>query len=219
MNMKPIIAISLVAIVTTAGILAGCSSPTGYQKGARAATAINAAADDITQTSAQVERTIVALNDLVKRPQPDLRPQFRTFTAAVDNLDSIARRVSNQADNMRSRGAAYFDQWSQDLATIQNEDIRSRSQARQKEVAARFQAVAANYDQAKAGLQPFLSDLRDVQRFLATDLTPGGIGAVEKFAAKANDDAVPLRKSLDSLADEFREMGVSLSASVPAPQP
>ena len=217
--MKPIIAISLVAIATTAAILAGCSSPTGYQTGSRAATALSASADNITQTSAQIERTIVALNDLVKRPQPDLRPQFRTFTTEVDNLDAIARRVAAQADNMRAKGAAYFDQWSKDLATIQNENIRSRSVARQKEVAARFQAVAANYDQAKAGLQPFLSDLRDVQRFLATDLTPGGIEAVEKFAATANEDAVPLRKSLASLADEFREMGVSLTASVPAPKP
>ena len=40
MNMKPIIAISLVAIATTAAILAGCSSPTGYQTGSRAATAL-----------------------------------------------------------------------------------------------------------------------------------------------------------------------------------
>jgi len=216
--MKPIVALNLVALAATVAILAACSSTSGHQKGARAAGAMTASADTITQTSTQIEQALNALNDLVNNPQSDLRRQFRTFTAAVDTLDSRARQVSSQAEQMKSRGGAYFDRWSQELATIQNEDIRSRSEARQKEVAARFQAVAANYEQAKAKLQPFMSDLRDVQRFLGTDLTPGGIAAVKKFATKANDEAVSLRKSLGSLADEFKEMGVSLTPAAPAPK-
>jgi uncharacterized phage infection (PIP) family protein YhgE len=214
--MKAITTLNLIALAAALGIFTGCSSSTGYQKGSRAGTAINASADNITQTSSQIERTLVALDDLVNHPQPDMRRQFRTFTAEVNNLDSIARRVSTQAEDMKSRGAAYFDRWNQELATIQNEDIRSRSEARQKEVASRFQAIAANYEQAKANLQPFMSDLRDVQRFLATDLTPGGIAAVKKFATRANEEAVPLRKSLVTLADEFRVMGVSLTPAAPA---
>jgi hypothetical protein len=59
--------------------------------------------------------------------------------------------------------------------------------------------------------RPFISDLRDVERLLATGLTPGGITAVEESAAKANEDAVPLGKSLAALAEEFKVMGVALS--------
>lgn len=215
-KMKSTVALNLVVIATAAGIFAGCSSPTGYQKGARAGTAMNTAANNITRTSDQIERTLTALNDLVNHPQNDLPRQFRTFTSEVNTLDSLAKQVSTQAADMKARGAAYFDRWSQELATIQNENIRNRSEARQKEVAARFQTVAANYDQAKASFQPFMSDLRDVQRFLATDLTPGGISAVKKFATKANENAVPLRKSLATLADEFKGLGVALTPAAPA---
>ena len=179
-------------------------------------TALNNAADGIMRADAQVERTLGALNDLVERPQPDLRGQFRTFTSEVDSLDSMARRISSQAEAMKSRGAAYFEQWSQDLAAIQNEDIRSRSEARKQEVASRFQEIAASYTEVKTAFQPFMSDLRDVQRFLATDLTPGGLTAAKKFATKANAEAVSLRKSLAKLAGEFREMGVALTPAVPA---
>lgn len=212
--MKTSIAIKLFAVAIAVGIVAGCSSPTGYQKGARTGTALNNAADGITQADAQIERTLVALNDLLARPQPDLRGQFRTFTSEVERLDSMSRRIASQADSMKSRGAAYFDQWSRDIAAIQNEDIRSRSEARKQEVAARFQKIATNYTEVKAAFQPFMSDLRDVQRFLATDLTPGGLAVVGKFAQKANAEAVPLRKSLAKLAGEFREMGVALTPAV-----
>jgi len=205
------LALNLFAATLAIGIFAGCSSSSGYQKGARAGTALNQAADGITRTDTQIERTLAALNDLLDNPQPDLRRQFRTFTSEVDSLDSMARRISSQADSMKSRGAAYFEQWSQDLATIQNEDIRRRSEARQQEVASRFQEIATSYTEVKTAFQPFISDLRDVQRFLSTDLTPGGLDAARKIAAKATVDAVPIRASLTKLAGEFREMGVALT--------
>ena len=118
---------------------------------------------------------------------------------------------------MKSRGAAYFEQWSQDLATIQNENIRSRSETRQQEVASRFQEIASSYTEVKTAFQPFISDLRDVQRFLSTDLTPGGLAAARKIAAKATVDAVPIRASLAKLAGEFREMGVALTPAAAVP--
>jgi len=205
------LAIKLFAVTLAVGILAGCSSRAGYQKGARAGTALNQAADGITRADTQVERTLAALNDLLDNPQPDLRRQFRTFTSEVDSLDSMARRIAKQAESMKARGAAYFEQWSQDLATIQNENIRSRSETRQQEVVTRFQEIASSYTEVKTAFQPFISDLRDLQRFLATDLTPGGLAAARKIAAKANKNAVPIRESLAKLAGEFREMGVALT--------
>jgi len=211
MKMKAVFAMNLVVIAAVVGLFAGCSSPTGYQKGAQAGAAMNTAAASITRTSDQVDRTLTALNDLVDHPQADLTGQFRTFTTELNTLESMARQVSTEAEAMKSKGAAYFDRWNQELATIQNEDIRNRSESRQKEVSARFQAIAADYSKAEADFQPFLSDLRDVQRFLATDLTSGGIAAVKKFAVKANEDAVPLRKSLAALAEEFKAMGVDLT--------
>jgi chromosome segregation ATPase len=211
MKMQSILAMKLVAIATVVGMFAGCSSPTGYQKGAQAGTAMTTAATSITRTSDQVERTLTALNDLVERPQTDLTQQFRTFTSELNTLESNARQVSSEADAMKSKGAVYFDRWNQELATIQNEDIRNRSEARKNEVSANFQAIGANYAKAEAEFKPFLSDLRDVQTFLATDLTSGGIAAVKKFATKANADAVPLRETLATLAEEFKAMGVALT--------
>jgi len=56
-----------------------------------------------------------------------------------------------------------------------------------------------------------MSDLRDVQKFLSTDLTTGGLAAIKDTAAKATRDAVPVKKSLDNLSDDFKNLGLSMS--------
>jgi hypothetical protein len=56
-----------------------------------------------------------------------------------------------------------------------------------------------------------MSDLRDVQKYLSTDLTAGGLGAVKGAATKANQDAIPLRAAVGKLTQEFKAMGVALS--------
>ena len=48
---------------------------------------------------------------------------------------------------------------------MQNEDIRNRSETRKNEVASRLGRISQRYDQTKTAFMPFMSDLRDVQKF------------------------------------------------------
>ena len=73
--------------------------------------------------------------------------------------------------------------------------------------------MSQQYDQSRTAFQPFLSDLRDVQKFLSTDLTAGGLAAIKDTAAKATQDAAPLKQSLARLSDEFRSLGLSMSTT------
>ena len=112
--------------------------------------------------------------------------------------------------------AAYFAGWDQESAQIQNEDIRSRSETRRNEVAARFARISAQYDDARTAFQPYMSDLRDVQKFLANDLTSGGLAAIKEPAAKATTDATAVKESLDRLSDQFKDLGASMSPTTAA---
>jgi len=93
----------------------------------------------------------------------------------------------------------------------QNEDIRGRSETRRNEVASQFDRISRQYDETKSSFQPFMSDLRDVQKFLSTDLTAGGLAAIKDTTAKATKDAVPVKESLGRLSDEFKSLGLSMS--------
>ena len=201
---------NLFALAAAAGLLAGCAS-TGNDKAASTSTTLTKSADLIAKGNTLIDLSLTALNDLVTNSQPDLRKQYNAFNSAVDKLGSTARDVSGKAEAMKSQGAAYFAKWDQEVALMQNEDIRKRSLTRKNEVASQFTRISQNYDATKTAFQPFMSELRDVQKFLSTDLTVGGLAAIKDVAAKANKDAVPLKKSVAKLAEEFKSLGLSMS--------
>jgi uncharacterized phage infection (PIP) family protein YhgE len=196
-------------------LIAGCAS-SNYHQGAATASALTDSANRINQGNALIDQTLSRLNDLVINPQPDLRNQFNRFSASVDDLAATAKDVDDKAEDMKARGAAYFKRWDEELSKIQNEDIRDRGESRKQDVAVRFERIATQYRQTKTTFRPFMSDLRDVQRFLGTDLTVGGLSASQSFAAKATRDATPLRDSFANLAAEFKGLGVSMSTTGPS---
>jgi hypothetical protein len=203
--------LNLFTLATVVGIATGCAS-TGNDKAASTAKSLAKSSKMIEKSNVLIDQTLAVLNDLISNPNPDLRKQFKAFNSSVNNLGSTARNVSSEAEAMKSQGAAYFVTWDKETAMIQNEDIRHRSEAREQEVASNFARISQQYDETRTAFQPFMSDLRDVQKFLGTDLTAGGLAAIKDVAAKATKEAVPLKKSIGKLADEFKSMGLSMSS-------
>jgi len=203
------------AVVLAAGFVTGCATD-NYQKGAGTASALTHSSELIAKGGSQIDDSLAALNDLVSNPQPDLTIQFNAYALAVDNLDATAKDVAAKNQAMQAQGAAYFEGWDNEIATMQNEDIRNRSEARRNEVAARFAKISQQYADARAAFQPFMSDLRDVQKSLATDLTSGGVSAIKDTAAKSTRDAVPLKETLARLSDQFRDLGKAMSPTTAA---
>ena len=113
-------------------------------------------------------------------------------------------------------GKAYFAEWDAQLALIKNEAIKARSQSRKNEVALQLQAIKKSYAEAEVVYRPFLSGLKDVQKYLSVDLTPGGLAAIQDTVAKTVAAAGPLNTSLVQLADDFKAMGLALSSVTPA---
>ena len=210
MNNKIRLLTCLSAVALAVGLVTGCASD-NYQKGAGTATALKHSSELIAKGSTQIDDSLAALNDLVSNPQTNLTQQFNTYTTSVDNLDATAKDVACKNDAMQAQGAAYFAGWDKEIATMQNEDIRNRSETRRNEVSARFASISQQYADARTAFQPFMSDLRDVQKSLATDLTSGGLAAIKDTAAKSTRDAVPLKETLARLSDQFKAVSTSMS--------
>lgn len=206
--------LSVFAAVTvfSAGCSSSPSSSKNYNRAGKASTSLQDTAVSIDKGEVQIDAVLVALSDLVNNPGSDLKPQFKQFESSVDKLSSLAKEVREQAAAMQEKGAAYFQQWDADLATIQDEDIRSRSTARKNAVAARFDRVRSSYATTNATFAPFMSRLTDVRTALTTDLTSGGLSSIRSAADQADTDAVPLREALRQLSADFKSLGLSMSS-------
>ena len=80
---------SNLALTVAVAILAGCASH-NYDKGAATAAGLKESADKISAADGQLDATLASLNNLVERPQADLRPQYKQFSDNVDDLASLA---------------------------------------------------------------------------------------------------------------------------------
>jgi hypothetical protein len=191
--------------------LAGCTS-TGYDRGNITAANIQATSDRIAALPVQLDQTMESLNDLVNNPQSDLRPQYQQFAANVDKVDSTSKDIAADRRAMGEKGKAYLAAWDQQLAQIQNPDIKASSQGRRNQVDQQLLDIKKNYVLACDTFKPFLADLKDVKTSLSVDLTTAGLAAVKAPVTKANQDVVPLKASLNQLAVDFRSLAESMSS-------
>jgi hypothetical protein len=199
------------------GIITACASD-NYKKSEHTATALDEAAALGTKCNMLIDQSVAVLNELVSNPAPDLRKPFNNFNKTVEALSVAADEFAKKTDEVKAEGANYFQNWDKETIQIQNKDIRNRSEARKNDVAARFQLMAQHYDEANAAFRPFLSDLRDVQKFLSTDLTADGLAAIKDTVAKATRDAMAVKESLRKLSDEFQSLSLAMSPIEPLKQ-
>lgn len=209
--------LTLTTLTLTAllGLFAGCASK-GYDKGADTAAALQSSANKITEASTRITDTLGALNALTFKSQDDLRVQFDTFSSAITKMDSTLVGLDDQIANMRTKAQAYTDSWDSQMTNIQSAELRQRSAERKNEVSANIKSVSDSYTVVKSSFQPFTQDMKDIQTFLATDLTANGVATIKNTVMKAKRDAVPLRDSIKKLQSNFSDLSSSLSPVLPA---
>ena len=195
--------------------IVGCAS-SGYEKGAKTAEDIQSAANRIAALPGKIDGALNALDELVTKPQANLVPQFKAFSGQLADLVTEGKDIMAARHSLADNGKAFFAKWDEQLAQIQNEDIKARSQSRKAEVAQKLADIKRSYAEAEVAFKPFLSDLKDVQKYLSVDLTAGGVAAMKDSAAKASKEAGPLKDSIGKVAADFKALGLAMSAVTPA---
>ena len=205
---------------TVALVAFGLFACKSSDKGAATGASVTKAADQIEQGIQELDATVASLHTLVDQPTGDLTAHRKAFEKSLSKLEDTADDLSKTATAMKERGQAYFAQWNEQLATIQNEDIRNRTEERRTAIEASFNELQTDYTEAKNAFEPLLANLRDIRTALKADSTMGGIEAIAPALKSADKDAGKVSKELRDLAQRFRDLGVNMSRSGPAaPEP
>lgn len=196
--------------------LSGCATK-GYNRAENTSASLQHAAARVDTSVRQVDLVLASLSNLVNQAGADLKPQFGVFSSEIRKLESLSREINSKAQKIQKQGAAYFKTWDEELAKIQNEELRNSSAQRKTEVMAQFDKVRASYEVTQNALAQFLAELEDIRRAMSVDLTPRGISAIKTSVATAQTDGAIVRDSLSKLQADFRELGATLSAAAPPP--
>jgi len=182
--------------------LAGCSS-TAYHKRTVAARSMNDAAADIQGEDHALEATMSSVDDLVKNPAPDLRPQLKRFSDSLDRLVAAANRAEASHRRMAQENAAYFAEWDKQLASMKFDAVRNGSETHKAEVTNHVETVNRRCLETDAAVGPLILYLQDIRAALRADLTPGALDAVKSVVANADQNADKLKLVLTQLASDI----------------
>jgi chromosome segregation ATPase len=163
------------------------------------------------RTSQQLKATLSALNGLTGQIKGDLRPAYNTFAAEVTNTTSAAATTAARLQWMDGEGQQYFKNWQDTITSIAKESLRKKSQKRLEAVRADFDKVKKELKDASAKFKPFLSDLSDIQKTMASDVTAAGVRAVRSTVKSANWNHQSVDRAINSALKEMDKMEKALS--------
>jgi len=198
--------------VMVACVASGCSSAP-KSEGAATAESLRSVADQLARGRSQLEATMASLEAMTSASETSLNSQYKAFADNVTKLEKIATSIRKSTDAMRGKGDLYLETWDADLAEIQNESIRSRSEARQEEVRKALEKTRADYEALGEAFRPLMADLKDLRAALKTDLTPSGVDSLSGPIEESQKRASTVLAKADVVADDLRALGVSLSSA------
>jgi len=210
MKTKHILA-SLTITTLAAAILVTSCKTSGYQQADKTGAGIASFRGEIVKCKQAVDSTVTALDQIALSANTNPRPAYENYCKQVANLDASANKVRKSAQDMKDRGQAYFAQWEQQLSQVKDENIRQLAQDRKAKLQESFDKIREYTEPLKQEFDPWMSSLKDLQTYLANDLTVNGIAAAKKPFAAAKSNGTKVQKSMDDLVDELNTLAATLT--------
>ena len=176
------------------------------------ASSLKEARVEATRAADQLKSTLNTLNALAKQKEGDLRTAYNTFAANVPKTEASAAWAGTYSKWMASDGQQYFKNWQKTIDGIANEGLRKKSQKRLDDVRKSYGKVEAALVGAGAKFKPFLSDLNDIRKALANDVTAGGVKAIKGTVSSANWNFNGVSKAMNDALKEMQKMEGLLSS-------
>ncbi len=153
-----------------------------------------------------------ALNELAREKKGDIKAAYQVFAAELPKTEAAANWARTRLQWMTGDGQKYFDTWQATVGSINNESLRKKAQKRLDTVKANYDKLGKALKKASDKAQPFLSDLQDVQKALANDVTPDGLKSVRSVIDDANWNYKFVNSAMEDARKSMKKMEESLAS-------
>jgi SMC interacting uncharacterized protein involved in chromosome segregation len=151
----------------------------------------------IADTKLQLRKTMDVYNALMADDAKDRRKLYKSLQKEMDNTEKRRAKIGDEAAKMKTEADTLFAQWAHSAAAIDNADLRKRSEERLSATKASYAEIETVGQKATDLYGPFMKDLQDQVTFLGHDLNPSAVASLKPEAAKLNEKAETLVKSID----------------------
>ena len=192
---NPSLAFLTACLLATATFTGGCAT-TGMQRSVKASNSIQEVDTEMRKMLVEIDATAASLDAVVTPGQPDLKKSFDTYSDNVDDLEKTGKKVIKRSDEMKENSKDYFSEWAKDGDTYTNPRLRELSEERRNKLADIYAQVPAASAGVKETYLAYMTDLKEIQKYLSNDLTANGVTSVTPIAHKSVQDLDSLKASM-----------------------
>lgn len=200
-----------VAALLFSAALALDTQAAGYKKADKMGAGIAEFRDEIVDVKKAVDTSLASLSQVVASAAENPRKPYEKFADSVDKIDAATAKARKRSEEMKERGQAYFKQWEKELSELTDPDVRKLADERKTKLQATFGQIRTAMEPARDQFNAWLADLKDLQKFLANDLTIGGIDSAKELIAKTKTEGAAVQQTLDKVIAELNTIAATVT--------
>lgn len=196
---------TIVALLCGAAVLlAGCETNDGRQaKVARkAVTSLEDTRQELVRADHEVNQALTAMDQLASEPR-DLRQSYKSFTTEIEDATEQSEEARERADKMSRYWHEYIASWERETEGITSPELRASAAERRQTVRENYDSLRDMARDLQTAYEPFVNQLRDIQRALSLDLTPAGVEATKPAMETARQAGTQLQEQIDAFITEL----------------
>lgn len=201
----------LLTTLAAAALSTGCGTTSGYKQADKTGAGVAEFREEILNGKKAIDATMKSLDQIAASATTDPRKPFEQYAKSVANLESTAAKARKRAEDMQQQGKAYFAQWEKQMAEVQNPEIRNLASQRKAKLQETFDSIKKVAEPLKTQFAPWMSDLKDLEKYLGNDLTIAGVDAAKGLFAKTRTEGVEVQKSMDALVAELNTVSATIT--------
>ena len=189
--------------------IGGCAT-TGLDRAEKTSNSIRDVDSEIRKLIVEIDATTASLEALIVPGKTDLKEPFDSYSKNLKNLDKEGTKVLKRMDEMKASSTAYFSEWEKQGDVFTNAEIRELSEQRRSKLAETYARVPAAGAGIRGSYNAYITDLKEIQKYLSNDLTPKGIEGITPVAQKSVQEAEALKSSLGPVITALDEIKAEL---------
>lgn len=191
-------------LAAVTALMAGCAS-TGIKRTEKVQSTVKETRTELADAKKSISETLETLNSLqlAGTTLSDTYPEFKKQVKAVT---ADAKKLKENSIALQKAGQAKFEAWNAQLQEIQDESLRQSSMKRMKEAQAEHEKLLSLIKQAENVMDPFVSNLNDIVKYLDLDLSREGIKSISGLGGpirKANKSGQKVLEWIDEVTKEL----------------
>lgn len=161
-------------------------------------------AKEIEKVTKQLDKTMEQQRELLgKKKVKDRRKEYKKLQNELEKMEEAVAKVRKKAEEMEKEADKFFAEWNNDLARIEDEELKALRQDRFNSSRARYAQIILTGRLAATHYEDFLNNLRGELSYLELDMSDEAIVLLGPKTQETATQARELKNSVHTLTGKI----------------